>query len=348
MTLTLPARTETIRRLATIERIESIRDIPDADAIVCARVRGWDVVVKSGDFVAGDLCLYVEIDSLIPTADPRFDFLAPRGVRTDPEGNTGHVLKTAKLRGQYSQGLALGLAEFPEFTDAFIGSDVTRDLGIVKWDPPIPAELAGNVRGVFPAWIPKTDEERIQNNGAIIGTPGNWVATEKIDGISMTAWTLREDFGVAQRNYDLQESDNLLWATARQLGLHEILRTLGESAAVQGELFGPSLPSNRLGQKSVQFRAFTVFVDGAELPRSEWPAELLAIAVPIYDLVLPATVEAAVDQVDGLRSLVNPERAAEGVVWRNMTDTTIEVDGYRQRASAKVISRKYLAKHQDS
>jgi RNA ligase (TIGR02306 family) len=340
--------TETTRRLATVERIDSIRDIEGADQIVCARIRGWDVVVKRDEFQAGDPCLYVEIDSLLPTSDPRFAFLATRGVRTDPDGNTGHVLKTAKLRGQYSQGLALPFRDFPELNNSILGEDVTAALGIIKWDPPIPAELAGNVRGVFPAWIPKTDEERIQNNGSIIGAPGHWVATEKIDGMSMTVWTRGADYGVAQRNYDLQESDNSLWSTARALSLHAALRTLGASAAVQGELFGPSIQSNRLRQQSVQFRAFTVLVDGAELPRAEWPEALLAIAVPIYDLILPDTVEAAVDQVDGLLSLVNPERAAEGVVWRNMTAATIDVDGNRQRASAKVISRRYLAKNQDS
>jgi hypothetical protein len=47
--------------------------------------------------------VYFEVDSLLDVADPRFAFLAPRGVRTDPQGRTGHVLKTAKLRGQYSR-----------------------------------------------------------------------------------------------------------------------------------------------------------------------------------------------------------------------------------------------------
>jgi RNA ligase (TIGR02306 family) len=342
-TSTLPS-VELDRALATIERVSRIRDIPNADNIVVARIRGWDVVVSRAEILEGDMVVYIETDALVPTADDRFAFLVARGFRTDEAGNAGHVLKIARFRGQYSQGLAMPIAQFPELAGLAVGEDVTQQLGIVKWDPPIPGELLGYVHGAFPASIPHTKEDRIQNNDSIIGKGGDWIATEKIDGNSLSAF-LRDGIpGVAMRNYDLIDGDNVFWRAARAYGLHAILAELSSTAVVQGEVFGAGVKPNTLDMKTLEFRAFTVIVDGVEIPRAEWPAALLAIAVPIHDLEMPATVEAAIDQVDGIRSLINPKKYAEGIVWRKRDAVTIEHDGQIVRASSKVISRKYLLK----
>lgn len=41
--------------------------------------------------------------------------------------------------------------------------DFAEALGIVKWEQPLPAELAGQAEGLFPSFIKKTDQERCQN-----------------------------------------------------------------------------------------------------------------------------------------------------------------------------------------
>lgn len=341
----------TTRALATVETILEIHPIPDADAIERARVRGWDVVVKKGEFQVGDLALYIEVDAHLDTSDPRFEFLAPRGLRTDElTGFTGHVLKTARLRGQYSQGLLLPLTEFPELDGFTAGDDVTGVLGIVKWDPPLPAGMTGNVAGFFPTQIQKTDEERIQNmQGVLAARDLEWVATEKVDGTSMTVFFLDGRDGVAGRNYEFKEdNDGAMWNQANTLGLHEKLHAAfpnAESAVIQGELFGPGIQKNPLQVRDVTFAAFTVFVDGVELPRAEWPQFALNIAVPVYDLPYPETVDEALAQVDGMKSLVNPSRNAEGIVWRAKNTSQILVEERFIRASWKAISNKYLLKH---
>lgn len=340
------------RRLATVETVADIRPIVGADAIECARVRGWDVVVPKDEFQVGDPVLYVEVDAFLPLDDPRFEFLRARGEKTDDNGNVGHVVKTARLRGQYSQGIVFKPCDFPELEDAQPGDDFTSQLSITKWDPPLPAGLVGTARGYFPTWIQKTSEERIQNAEWLLGSGDGWVATEKIDGSSMTVWIDGEYEGVASRNLDiLRNADNLMWAKAAGLNLHTLARQVaaafgGSRAAIQGEIFGPGLPTNPLQMRETTFRIFTVYVDGTEVPRSEWTAELTALSVPCYDLPYPATVDEALTQVDGLKSLLNPERAAEGVVWRHISDTTVaDPNGRSNRASWKVISNKYLMKH---
>ena len=341
------------RRLATIEQIAEIAPIPDADAIVRARVRGWDVVVKKGELAPGDLCVYFEVDSLLDVTDERFAFLAPRGVRTDVEGNSGHVLRTARLRGQYSQGLALPVAEFPELGpvgEARVGEDVTARLAVRKWEAPIPAELAGTARGMRPSWIPATDEERVQNIAAILTAEADWIATEKIDGTSTTFWVAPGDQGVCSRNLDLLESAaNRLWQLAGELDVHERLRAsgLGERVALQGETFGEGIQGNPLKIRGSRFAAFTLRADGVEVPRGSWPEWVAELSVPVNDeLTFPGSVDEALEQVEKLRSKVSPDRPVEGIVWRAADRARVTTaDGQVLRASFKVISNRYLLKH---
>ena len=44
-----------MRKLASIRKIAGVRPIPEADAIECVTVDGWDVVTKKGEFSVGDL-----------------------------------------------------------------------------------------------------------------------------------------------------------------------------------------------------------------------------------------------------------------------------------------------------
>jgi len=63
-----------MRNLASIQKIKSLQPIEGADKIEVARVLGWDVVVKKNEFQPGDLCVYIEIDSVLPSRD-EFNFL---------------------------------------------------------------------------------------------------------------------------------------------------------------------------------------------------------------------------------------------------------------------------------
>lgn len=164
-----------MRKLVTIRTINELNPIVGADAIEVATVDGWKLVVKKGEFNAGDTCVYFEIDSFLPKSDERYSFIMRSGVRNF-EGVEGHKLRTIKLRGQISQGLALPVTLFPEiqtwFAENFGRADVnpaemdfSEMLGIKKWEPNIPANMVGQVEGLFPSFIRKTDQERCQNIG---------------------------------------------------------------------------------------------------------------------------------------------------------------------------------------
>ncbi len=147
------------RKLATVVKIADIQPIVGADAIVVAKVKGWNVVVKVNEYKVGDLAVYYEIDSFLPIR-PQFEFLRKSSYKR-MVSTEGFRLKTIKLRGQLSQGL---LTPIPDgILNPKEGDDLTEALDIVKYEHPIPAQLAGKIKGVFPSFIPKTDEIRIQN-----------------------------------------------------------------------------------------------------------------------------------------------------------------------------------------
>jgi RNA ligase (TIGR02306 family) len=219
-----------------------------------------------------------------------------------------------------------------------------------KWEAPIPAELAGTARGMRPSWIPATDEERVQNLPAILTAEAAWTGTEKIDGTSTTFWVAPGDRGVCSRNLDLLESGtNRLWQLAAELDVHERLRAsgLGERVALQGETFGEGIQGNPLRIRGSRFAAFTLRADGAEVPRGDWPAWVAGLSVPVHDeLPFPGSVEEALAQVEKLPSRVSPDRPVEGIVWRAADMAEVATaDGQRLRASFKVISNRYLLKH---
>ncbi len=70
-----------------------------------------------------------------------------------------------------------------------VGTEVTANLGIVKWEPPIPAGMVGKIKGPFPDFVPKTDEIRVQLLAdALERHKGKeFIVTEKLDGSSFTA-----------------------------------------------------------------------------------------------------------------------------------------------------------------
>ncbi len=141
----------TDRKLASVVKIVDIQPIPGADAIVVVTVKGWKVVVKVNEYKVGDLAVYYEIDSFLPIR-PQFEFLRKSSYKR-MGSSEGFRLKTIRLRGQISQGL---LTPIPEgISNPKEGDDLTEALDIVKYEPPIPAQLAGKIKGTFPSFIPK-------------------------------------------------------------------------------------------------------------------------------------------------------------------------------------------------
>ena len=348
------------RKLATIRKIKEINPIEGADSIELAVVDGWQVVVaKNVGHQVGDLVVYCEIDSFLPI-EPEFEFLRKSSYKKMGD-QEGFRLKTIKLRGQISQGLILPysvipIAQFATAADLPEGMDVSEMLGIVKYDPPIPAQLAGKVKGSFPSFLRKTDEERIQNlekeyTEWTLSSKHQFYATEKLDGSSFTCYIKNGEFGVCSRNMDLLETeDNTFWAVARKLDLENKLRSFGKNICFQGEMVGSGIQGNHYNMKDQTVFFYNIFlidereyVGYDEFRNMLFDLDLACVPVLSYPFNFPADSEAALPTVSALlrsaegKSVLNDKVEREGLVIRSM-DRII---------SFKAISNKFLLGSKD-
>jgi len=337
----------TDRKLASVVKIVDIQPIVGADAIMVAKVKGWNVVVKKGEFNVGDLAVYYEIDSFLPVR-PQFEFLRKSSFKRMGTAE-GYRLRTIKLRNVLSQGL---LTPIPDgIVDPKEGDDLTEALDIVKYEPPIPAQLAGKIKGTFPSFIPKTDEIRIQNFESEVGfSPVGERAyvTEKLDGTSFTCYFNNGVFGVCGRNWELSETDdNSLWRMAKVLELKDKMTKHGKNIALQGELIGAGINGNLYGMSDHKLYFFTGYdIDKGRrmfFDELEWVLFGLQLQmVPVlekYGFVIPNEnniVDYMLKYAEG-KSVLNMEVDREGVVVR----------GLEKEFSFKAISNTYLLGSKD-
>ncbi len=341
-----------MRKLASIKIIDDIQPIEGADMIELAVVGGWKVVVaKDVGHKVGDHVIYCEIDSFLPIK-PEFEFLRKSSYKKMGD-QEGFRLRTRKLRNQISQGLMLPLdvllSTGVSSDDVYEGLDVTEMLGIQKYEPPIPAQLAGKAKGNFPGFIQKTDEERVQTltrdyEGWKLQSAHQFYAAEKLDGSSATFYLRDGQFGVCSRNLELVEvEDNTFWKVAREMKIEEKLRELGRNIAIQGELIGEGVQGNPYKIKGHTVRFFNVFdIDTFQrLGLRDLTDIIVDIfgfqTVPIIEapFTLPETVGDLLQIAEG-KSVLNSQTEREGLVIRSL-DNTI---------SFKAISNKFLLKNE--
>lgn len=361
-----------MRQLATIRKVSEINPIKGADFIVQIAVDGWECVAKKDEFEVGDLCVYFEVDSILPVHEV-FDFMEKRKYR----------VKTAKFKKQIAQGLAMPTSILEKFgvKKYAEGDDVTKAIGVVKHDP-----MAAKERGMqmqrkpknfvdkylstfmwyrnlrrkifgkgsfnFPEFIHKTDEPRIQNMPRFFAHHHgrDMYYTEKLDGMSATyavhttGWFGKPKFYVCSRNLWLWKKDHKeWWAVAEKFNIEEKLRAV-PGYAVQGEIVGPGCNGNKLKLKELHFRVFNIFniKEGRRLnfnEKNQWCIEHGFNQVPLLKIdfkVLSVMEVKHFVLISEGPSQLNPDVLREGVVFRAMDDDHVSV---------KAINPKYLLKH---
>ena len=346
------------RKLASVQKIKNLEPIEDRDRIELATVEGWKVIVGKGDFKIGDLCVYIEIDSVLPDR-PEFEQARKRSNR----------IRTMKMAGVYSEGIVYPLSILPD-GDWKEGDDVTAVLGITKYDEyageePIKVSRKPKYNWFQKIWykffgfpqrkksgfttlVSKTDEIRIQNIPEILQNKEPVSVSEKIDGCSCTATIehtfLGKKFNLYSRNLHLGKDESHYWRAAKMYDLEDrmslMIEELGTSwLAIQGEVAGPAIQKNPLHLKDIEFFVFNIITPNGRLGNKEmvelcYRYGLTTVPIISYDYILPDTVEEMLKYATG-PSLVNSNILREGVVVRSQ-------DG---KYSFKAVSPEYLVKH---
>jgi len=358
-----------MRKLAKIVVIDDVRKHSNADKLEIATVGGWSIVVGKGEFSKGSIAVMFEVDAMLPIDNPAFAFLAGRNERL-VDGKPYARIKTMKLRGELSQGLLLPVDSVGvDATTLLVDDDMTEALDVIKYEPAQPKVLAGNAKGNFPVFIPKTDQERVQNIKRAyedaVASGELFEATYKLDGSSFTAYVtgqgsgrfdngdadvcIAEDVvvGVCSRNLELKiddsNVDNMFVQTFFKYNLpvklESFLAATGRQIAVQGEMVGPGIQNNFEGLDEVELYIYDIFdIDRQGYvcadERVEICKQLGLQMVPVFDspMRLPQTIEEVLALADGPSGLKGKYR--EGLVFKSLS----------RDFSFKVISNRYLLK----
>lgn len=354
------------RKLARLVVLDEVIAHPNADALDIATIGGWRVVAQKGLYVTGDIACYFEVDSWIPNEIA--PFLSKDKEPKVYEGVKGERLRTIKLRGELSQGLLIPVKELPNgdkiaelVTDELLSGfdvDLTETLGILKWERPVNANLAGLAKGNFPQFIRKSDQERVQNLKRqyqdAVDSQEEFNVTFKLDGSSFTGYVKKnaEDVvvtGVCSRNLELKfegNEENLFVKTFNKYNLDDKLRTYhavtGRNIALQGEMVGPGIQSNFEGLDEVELYVYNVFDIDAQ--QYMLPGEARHVCddldlkmVPTFSvrMILPQTIGEVLLMADGDSGLKGKFR--EGLVFKSLT----------RHFQFKSISNRYLLKQGD-
>jgi RNA ligase (TIGR02306 family) len=214
--------------------------------------------------------------------------------------------------------------------------------------------LAGEVTGMFPGWIQKTDQERVQNLTEEfdhwLGEQHVWEVTEKLDGSSMTVYLRDGEFGVCSRNLELKPSEtNSLWKVAVRNDLELKLRRANRNLALQGELIGEGIQGNPYKQKGQEFFLFDIY----DIDTSKYltPAERNAF-VEEHDIKHVPVLAFGAELWDtlGINSIDNILKFAEGKSVMGMIGCEREGLVFKSKVmqcSFKAISNKFLLKGGD-
>lgn len=334
-----------MRKLVSVRRIDDVQPIEGADRIEKVRIGGWWCVVsKAINFKPGDFCCYFEIDSMIPLED-RFSFLASICAIAETKVNgiiyKGYRLRTKTFKGVTSQGLVLPVNCVDR--TVYEGDDLTSLFGVVKYERILSEGMDKDIVGDFPGYMPKTEEERIQNLIEYLDKFRGllFYGTEKLDDCSSTFSRYENEFDVYQKTVQLRRlSNNPYWDIAKKYKLSE---KMPNNFAIQAEIIGPGI-DNALGLAELDAFVFSVFdIQNAQYlsleDMSKFSYEIGMKTVPIIypEIILNHTCDQLLAMASR-KSALNPKKNAEGLVFR--LKSTFE------KVSFKVISNHYLEKNE--
>lgn len=344
----------------TIEAIERVSPIPDADRIEMATLKGKDFqfVIKKDSFKPGDPCIYFPVDSILPA-----DLIDKMGLTGKLSGKDRNRVKTVKLRGQISQGLVSEIDVVPdEVRDIALkmqAEEFTTFLGVTKYEPPEMPCNDGILR-------PLPDGQSMYDiEGAdrytevaqrLMEVPV--FVTEKLEGSNFSVQVKIDGsvFVNSRRHTIIEKPDveNMFWKVARRQKVIDFAKTICETSkqdvVIYGEFIGPGVQKNIYGLKEHEVRFFDIKKGGKWVDPDSFMKLLLEFGVsppPCVPVLFSGDLKEflqgrTIKQSSNGVSILNPRQRREGIVIRPKIEE--EVDGFG-RLILKQRSPEYLAEN---
>lgn len=383
------------RELAYIVKVTETKDLEGYDKVYYVRILGWWCVAPR-DIKKDDLVIYFEIDSLLPEEDTRFAFMAKRKFRIKPikmckvlsqglvlplrdfpecskmkEGDFVTDLLKVKLY-ESEPGPKPVKDKVSAFTKAqnrhkkFFSFPPVKFLMRFSWFRSLMKRVFVPKKDTYkwPTWLPKTNQERIQNVPQVLQDKSSkWILTEKVDGMSTSAWIDEKGvFGIgshnvvvfSDRNPDSKTKcesststpSNVWCEEAEHYHLFTQLKKIKEeyglkAVAIQGETYGDGIQKRTYGLKGRKhdFVVFHILFNGERISMQHLVDLCERYPLPhvhVYDwgYTLPDTVESLIEEVNKRKSAIDG-RMIEGFVLYSQDGLT----------SYKCVSPDFLLKY---
>lgn len=271
---------------SNVKRVREVKNHDNADSLELVILStGHQICSPVGKFEEGDLVVHIEPDSLVP--EWLQEKLGVRGYLAGPDENR---VKAIRLRGKLSEGL-LYETNWLDDTHASIetsgdkrmlvkvGDDVSGELGIEKYEPPIPTHMGGevwNARGVPISY----DIENIRDYGDLIQDDDVVYVSEKLHGTNFQICVVSDDV-VKKRNLEssviitskgrggkglaVRENEkNVYWKAAQNGGVIEKLTKYRKKLGVDylymfGEVYGQGIQNLGYNTSEPTLRAFDMY-----------------------------------------------------------------------------------------
>lgn len=187
----------------------------NADRLAITHVFGWQCCIGKDDFKKGDKAVYIPPDFLCPLSHPSFAFLDKHN------GKTHEHIKVRRFKGALSQGLIIPVPE--ELKELPVGTNVIEQLGIERYEPPLPKSTGGDfVGGPSGLYTPKFDVENYQRYRDKFVAGEEVCLTEKLHGCnSRFVYAQNKDgewtqFVGSHTNWMKEDEKNIWWMAFRQ------------------------------------------------------------------------------------------------------------------------------------
>jgi RNA ligase (TIGR02306 family) len=339
---------------------------PNADLLEVAQVGLYRAVIGKGRFRDGDWALYVPEQAILPD-----ELIEELGLTGKLAGSAKNRVKAVRLRQELSQGIvcrpkALDYLWSDEGRGDFDPSvDFAEALGIVKWVPPIPVGMAGEVEPA-PDLIRWIEIENIKRFPGLFAPGELVVATEKVhgtcclytyNGATGEEWVSSKGFG--GKSLALKPSEtNLYWRAVHEYNLkaaaQQLLKAMGTPnarVAFFGEVYGRGVQDLHYGKdasrdETLGYALFDVALDyltTGVMWLAQDEIDNMRLGVPRVPLIYqgPYDYPLLAAFAEG-QTRLGADNIREGIVVRPVVERHSDVLG--GRAIAKFVSEAYLTR----
>jgi RNA ligase (TIGR02306 family) len=269
---------------------------PNAEKLQIGKVGNYQVVVQKGLYNGGEDVIFAPEKSILTG-------VLESEYKNYLKGPGNNRVGSIRLRDELSCGIIIPQELFmkqcgKDISELPYDEDISEILGITKYVPPIPREMAGIAVAIeYDANSIKHDVEQfgvyaenfVKNERIIIEEKlhgSQIVVYSGIDGNIAHHWVSTKNYN-AQGLCLLESESNFYWMCVEDIQLWDMIAFLHQTLnAKTVQVFGEALPCQSLkyGFVNPTMRIYKVAIDGKVIPYDELPDEWQDLWVPIlYD-----------------------------------------------------------------